>query len=165
MIDTVWLTSVNLSRTPDTFGGGTGCGADAVPPRGAVGEVKAPALTHDIDNSDPALALHQDGGDLVSSARGQPDHAEVRLPRHVVDHTRPPTAAQPLEPLPSPGHGTDRGDRGSPRRTDRLPRGTASRDHNGRGCARNRGGTGCVQSRQRPTPTAVHEPSDVGRAS
>ncbi|WP_157617190.1 hypothetical protein [Saccharomonospora marina] len=56
----------------------------------AVGQAQTPAIAYATGNSDPALGLYRDLGELVGSVSWHPRHVDSRLLRHVMDHTHPP---------------------------------------------------------------------------
>jgi hypothetical protein len=83
------------------------CGATNIVTCTDLGHGLRQVVTHDTDNSDPALALYQDAGSRLITVRGYDGPVDVSLLRDVLDHTHRPTDDELLSLLRPPGYQTD----------------------------------------------------------
>ncbi|MFJ9683824.1 hypothetical protein ACIRP2_38355 [Streptomyces sp. NPDC101194] len=91
------------SEPPDVVS----CGATNIVTCTGLGHGLRQVVTHDTDNSDPALALYQDVGSRLITVRGYDGPVDVSLLRDVLAHTHRPTDDELLSLLRPPGYQTD----------------------------------------------------------
>ncbi|MGW6981490.1 hypothetical protein ACWGE1_18900 [Streptomyces sp. NPDC054932] len=84
------------------------CGATKIVTCTDLGPGLRQVVTHDTDNSDPALALYQEAGNLLITVRGYDGPVDVSLLRDVLTHTHRPTGDELLRLLRPPGYEADR---------------------------------------------------------